>query len=70
MAITGTLPCIADLKDERFDVQTLGFGLMSTYHALNERALLSDFATGFRVLAKIVNNMDSQDQHSTKRAKR
>lgn len=74
MAITGTLPCIADLQDAGFDVQTLGFGLMKTYHALNECAKLSDMATGFRVLAQIIANMDGQPQPeaqpSTKRAKR
>lgn len=64
---------IADLQDAGFDVQTLGFGLMRTYHALNECAKLSDMATGFRVLAQIIANMDGQPQPetqpSTKRAK-
>ena len=69
MAITGTLPCIADLQDAGFDVQTLGFGLMKTYHALNECGNLSDFAAGFRVLAKVIENMDAQpEQPTTKRA--
>ena len=35
-AITGSLPCIKELQDEGYDVQTLGFGKMSTHHALNE----------------------------------
>jgi acetylornithine deacetylase len=64
---------IADLQDAGFDVQTLGFGLMRTYHALNECAKLSDMAIGFRVLAQIIANMDGQPlpeaQPSTKRAK-
>jgi len=33
-------------QDEGYDVQTLGFGKMSTYHANNEYCLLSDFAKG------------------------
>ena len=62
MAITGTLPCIRDLQDAGFDVQTLGFGLLKTYHANDEYGLLSDFADGFRVLARVIANMDSQAQ--------
>jgi acetylornithine deacetylase len=62
MAITGTLPCVADLPDAGFDVQTLGFGLMKTYHANNEYGMLPDFADGFRVLARIVHNMDTDAQ--------
>jgi acetylornithine deacetylase len=37
MAITGTLPCIRDLQDAGFDVQTLGFGLMRTCVARRRR---------------------------------
>lgn len=70
MAITGTLPCIRDLQDAGFDVQTLGFGLMRTYHANNEFGLLSDFRDGFRVLARMIVNMDAQRQEpASKRAR-
>ncbi|KAK8492435.1 hypothetical protein V6N12_065881 [Hibiscus sabdariffa] len=41
-SITGSLPLIRELKDEGFDVQTSGYGLMATYHAKNEYCLLSD----------------------------
>lgn len=59
MAITGSLPCIKDLQDCGFDVQTLGFGLLKAYHANDEYALLGDFAIGYKVLEGIVENMNS-----------
>jgi acetylornithine deacetylase len=62
MAITGTLPCIRDLQDAGFDVQTCGFGLLRTYHANNEFGLLADFADGFKVLAHIIANMEAAAQ--------
>ncbi len=34
------------IQDEGYDVQTIGFGKMSTYHANNEFCLLSDFKKG------------------------
>jgi len=58
IAITGTLPCIADLQAAGFDVQCLGFGLLKTYHANDEYGLLSDFARGFRVLSTIIANLE------------
>ncbi|KAL6763183.1 acetylornithine deacetylase [Haematococcus lacustris] len=57
-AITGSLPCIRELQDEGYDVQTLGFGLLSTYHAVNEHALLSDFVKGFRVLTRLIERLN------------
>ena len=54
-AITGSLPCIRELQEAGYDVQTMGFGKMSTYHANNEYALLSDFAKGFQVLVRLLN---------------
>lgn len=58
-SITGSLPCIRELQEEGFDVQTMGYGLMPVYHAKNEYCLLSDFAQGFRVLANIVHQFNS-----------
>lgn len=54
-SITGSLPCIADLQDDGFDVQTLGFGRLSAYHANNEFAMLSDFKKGFKVLVSLLS---------------
>jgi acetylornithine deacetylase len=55
-SITGSLPCIRELQEDGFDVQTMGFGLLSTYHANNEHAKLSDFAQGLRTLAAIIKH--------------
>ncbi|KAJ9526241.1 hypothetical protein QJQ45_009706 [Haematococcus lacustris] len=63
-AITGSLPCIRELQDEGYDVQTLGFGLLSTYHAVNEHALLSDFVKGFRVLTRLIERLNQLEKVS------
>ncbi|XP_013604435.1 PREDICTED: acetylornithine deacetylase [Brassica oleracea var. oleracea] len=57
-SITGTLPLIRDLKDEGFDVQTSGFGLMATYHAKNEYCLLTDMCQGFDVFVRIISQLE------------
>ncbi|KAL1200646.1 Acetylornithine deacetylase [Cardamine amara subsp. amara] len=57
-SITGTLPLIRDLKDEGFDVQTSGYGLMATYHAKNEYCLLSDMCQGFDVFVRIISQLE------------
>jgi acetylornithine deacetylase len=53
-SITGSLPLIRELKDEGFDVQSVGYGLMATYHAQNEYCLFSDMSQGYRVFASII----------------
>mmetsp|Transcript_12645 Transcript_12645/g.28289 ORF Transcript_12645/g.28289 Transcript_12645/m.28289 type:complete len:435 (+) Transcript_12645:656-1960(+) len=60
-SVTGSLPCIADLKAEGFDVCCTGFGSMSYYHANNERASLTAFKNGFSVLQNTVNHANSRD---------
>lgn len=47
------------MQDEGFDVQTMGYGVMSTYHAKNEYALLEDFEAGFKVMTSIITQIDS-----------
>lgn len=54
-SITGSLPCIRDLQENGFDVQTLGFGKLAAYHANDEFAFLQDFKAGFRVLATLLD---------------
>lgn len=58
-SITGSLPCIRDLQEAGFDVQTLGFGKLAAYHANNEYAYLSDFKRGFRVLAVLIEKYNA-----------
>eukprot|EP00897_Mesotaenium_endlicherianum_P008431 jgi/Mesen1/7616/ME000004S07886 len=58
-SITGSLPLIRDLQEEGFDVQTMGYGVMATYHARNEYCLLSDFEQGFKVLVAIIDLLNA-----------
>ncbi|XP_022736232.1 acetylornithine deacetylase-like [Durio zibethinus] len=57
-SITGSLPLIRELQDEGFDVQTAGYGLMSTYHAKNEYCLLSDMCQGYQVFTSIISQLE------------
>ncbi|KAJ7952678.1 acetylornithine deacetylase [Quillaja saponaria] len=57
-SITGALPLIRELQDEGFDVQTSGYGLMSTYHAKNEYCLLADMCQGYRVFVSIISQLE------------
>lgn len=56
-SLTGSLPIIADLKEQGFDVQVTGFGNMATYHALNEYGRLNDFSDGFKILSKVIHSI-------------
>eukprot|EP00882_Tetradesmus_deserticola_P002404 GHRQ01002563.1.p1 GENE.GHRQ01002563.1~~GHRQ01002563.1.p1 ORF type:complete len:440 (+),score=207.27 GHRQ01002563.1:231-1550(+) len=57
-SITGSLPCIRDLQEAGFDVQTMGFGKLAAYHANNEYGYLSDFEKGFRVLVVLMQKYE------------
>ncbi|KAF3449455.1 hypothetical protein FNV43_RR10183 [Rhamnella rubrinervis] len=57
-SITGSLPLIRELKDEGFDVQTAGYGLMATYHAKNEYCLLTDMCQGYGVFVNIISQLE------------
>ncbi|OMO77279.1 Peptidase M20 [Corchorus capsularis] len=57
-SITGSLPLIRELQDEGFDVQTAGYGLMATYHAMNEYCLFSDMCQGFDVFVSIIAQLE------------
>ncbi|CAI9784966.1 unnamed protein product [Fraxinus pennsylvanica] len=57
-SITGSLPLIRELQDEGFDVQTSGYGLMTTYHAKNEYCFLSDMCQGYGVFASIISQLE------------
>lgn len=58
VADTGSLPLIKDLQDEGFDVQIVGFGVAAVYHAINEYARLSDFQTGMKICASLINRFN------------
>ena len=57
-SICGSLPIIADLQDEGFDMQVIGFGLSATYHAQNEYCLLSDMVKATRILSYFVSGLN------------
>eukprot|EP00191_Tetraselmis_sp_GSL018_P003339 CAMPEP_0177609198 /NCGR_PEP_ID=MMETSP0419_2-20121207/18933_1 /TAXON_ID=582737 /ORGANISM="Tetraselmis sp., Strain GSL018" /LENGTH=437 /DNA_ID=CAMNT_0019104051 /DNA_START=132 /DNA_END=1446 /DNA_ORIENTATION=- len=67
-SVTGSLPCVRDLKDAGFDLNIFGFGSMKVYHASNEYALLSDMENGFNVIKKLVQ-MLAEDGYSAKKRK-
>ncbi|KAL3497777.1 hypothetical protein ACH5RR_040509 [Cinchona calisaya] len=50
--------CKATEEDEGFDVQTTGYGLLSTCHAKNEYCLLSDMCQGYQVFASIIAQLE------------
>jgi len=62
-SLTGSLPLVRDLQREGFDIQIVGYGLMKTYHAKNDHALITDFNQGFDVLTDVIR------QASAKQAK-
>ncbi|XP_068650441.1 acetylornithine deacetylase [Aristolochia californica] len=61
-SITGSLPLIRELQDEGFDVQTAGYGLLSTYHAKNEYCLFSDMSQGFQVFVSIISQLEEDNK--------
>ncbi|XP_002969699.2 acetylornithine deacetylase [Selaginella moellendorffii] len=58
-SITGSLPIVGDLQDQGYDVQTIGYGLTSAYHADNEICLLSDMSQGFKIFAILIADLDN-----------
>lgn len=59
-SLTGGLPLVKELQDEGFDIQVVGYGLMSKYHADNECAKLSDFKNGLTILSKTIDTIESK----------
>ena len=58
------------MEQAGFDVHTLGFGLMKTYHANDEYASLADFALGHKVLAQTLLNLNSKEWEASERKAR
>lgn len=53
-SISGSLPIVADMKDEGFDLQICGYGKSAVYHGNNEYVNLSDMRDGFRIVCRII----------------
>jgi acetylornithine deacetylase/succinyl-diaminopimelate desuccinylase-like protein len=58
-SMTGSLPLVRDLQKRGFDVQITGFGESRSYHAPNEKAQLSDFEAGMRILGKLLEYLET-----------
>lgn len=58
-ALTGSLPIIADLQAQGYDVQITGFGRFDAYHAADEYAKLSEFEAGAKIVATLINHLNT-----------
>lgn len=58
-SITGSLPLVRTLQDADFDVQLVGYGLSSRYHAENEAANLNDFKAAIKILARVIAKLEA-----------
>jgi len=57
-SITGSLPLVAELQDEGFDLQISGFGLSKCYHGVDEYCHISDMKQGFAVFQRTLAILD------------
>ena len=53
-SLTGSLPLVNEMQSEGFDIQLIGFGLMSTYHADNEYCSLTDIKDAAKILSRLI----------------
>jgi acetylornithine deacetylase len=58
-SICGSLPIVHEMRASGYDIQLIGFGLMSTYHADNEYCLLSDMKDAMLIMGKILHGMNA-----------
>ncbi|GBG90733.1 hypothetical protein CBR_g51240 [Chara braunii] len=59
-SITGSLPLVRDLQESGFDIQIMGYGVLSTYHARNEYCLLNGMKQGFKIAVRIIDIFESK----------
>ena len=57
-SICGSLPLVDTLKKAGFDIQLIGFGLSSVYHADNEYCQLSDMKDATKVLCNLISALN------------
>jgi len=62
-ALTGSLPCVGELKAAGFDLQIVGYGVEAVYHGLNEYAELSAMKQGSIILGKVIEQLDAKAAH-------
>lgn len=58
-ALTGSLPIIADLQQQGYDVQVTGFGAFDAYHAADEYAKISGFQKGHNILTHLIEHLNA-----------
>ena len=57
-SIGGSLPLVGEMKESGFDIQLIGFGLSSVYHADNEYCTLSDMTNAVKILTKVIAQLE------------
>jgi acetylornithine deacetylase len=57
-SISGSLPLVRWMQDNGFDVQIVGYGLSSRYHAENEYCQLSDMVKAVQIMSKILLRLE------------
>ena len=58
-SICGSLPLVREMQQEGFDIQLTGYGLSSTYHAVNEYAKLTDMQDAIKILARVAHKINA-----------
>ena len=53
------LPLGREMQAEGFDIQLTGYGLSSTYHAVNEYAKLSDMQDAIKIIARVTHKINA-----------
>lgn len=59
-SLTGSLPCIGELKEAGFDVQICGYGVEEVYHGLDEYCNLSDMKQGYEIFVKVIEALHAK----------
>jgi acetylornithine deacetylase len=67
-SICGSLPLVKQMQDAGFDLCITGFGLSSSYHAENERCLLSDMLKACKILSLYTSKMEAHNKSKNNRA--
>jgi len=61
-SVGGSLPLVRYMQREGFDLQLDGFGLMSTYHAINEYCNLSDMKKAHEIMLRTICFINSSGE--------
>lgn len=60
-SVSGSLPLVRMLQRAGYDLQIDGFGLLSTYHAVDEYCLLSDMKKSHEILLKVLALLNTHE---------